>query len=380
VAELLALDLPGGPEFVRAVLDAWDSGAAVAPVDRRLAPVARKRELEALAPTSILTPTGKVPYPGRPVEEGDALVIATSGSSGEPRGVVLTHHAVAASAHATSQRLEVDPRRHRWLACLPLNHIGGFSVVSRALCTGTPLEVHAGFDAARVMEAAGATTLVSLVPTALSRIDAADFYRVLLGGSAPPPDLPRNVVTTYGMTETGSGVVYDGQPLDGVEVAITAASEIVVRGPMLLRAYRDGATPLQAGGWLRTGDRGHCDGDGRLHVEGRLSDMIVTGGENVWPLAVERVLVQHPGVAEVAVSSRPDAQWGERIVACVVPAELSAPPSLPELRDLVKDQIAAFAAPRELVLMADLPKTSLGKIRRDDLRRRLTETAEGPAG
>src|SRR5688572_21980844 len=141
---------------------------------------------------------------GEPVEEGDALVVATSGSTGEPKGVVLTHDAVAASAAATSARLEVTGRDH-WLACLPLSHVGGLAVVTRALCTGTGLTVLPRFDPVAVQSASA--TLVSLVATALRRIDATSFRRVLLGGAAPPDDLPANVVTTYGMTETGSGIV-----------------------------------------------------------------------------------------------------------------------------------------------------------------------------
>ena len=200
---------------------------------------------------------------------------------------MLTHDAVATSARATSARLAVDPDRHRWLACLPLNHIGGLSVVARALLTGTPVDVLDGFDAAAVMDRAGPDVLVSLVPTALGRVPAAAFYKVVLGGSAPPPDVPENVVTTYGMTETGSGVVYDGIALPGVEISLGDSSQIRLRGPMLLRAYRDGALPFDEDGWFATGDAGFFDEEGRLHVRGRLSDLVVTGGENVWPAAVE---------------------------------------------------------------------------------------------
>jgi len=373
MAELVAVDLPGGPAFVDVLAAAWDAGDAVAPIDRRLAPPARESLLDALAPAWVVTAGGRRSRPGgRPVDDGDALVVATSGSTGEPKGVVLSHDAVAASARATSDRLGVDPGHHQWLACLPLNHIGGLSVVTRALLTGTGLEVHDGFDAARVMAAAGPHVLVSLVPTALARVTAAAFYRVVLGGSAPPRHLAANVVTTYGMTETGSGVVYDGRPLPGVEVSLAPTSEIRLRGPMLLRAYRDGTRPLDPDGWLATGDGGYFEPDGRLEVRGRLSDMVVTGGENVWPVPVERVLGQHPGVAEVAVSSRPDPEWGERLVACVVPRDPGAPPRLSELRALVSHELAPFAAPKDLVLVDSLPKTSIGKLRRDALRRQLS--------
>jgi O-succinylbenzoic acid--CoA ligase len=360
---LVAIDLPAGPAFVDALRQVWDDGDAVLPVDRRLAPPARAALLEAMAPSAVIDPHGRHDLAGgRPVDDGDALVMATSGTTGEPRGAVLTHSAVAASARATSRRLGVDPARHRWLACLPLAHVGGLSVVTRALVTGAGLEVHDGFDAAAVSAAAGEDVFVSLVPTALSRIDASRFHTVVLGGSAPPSTLPANVVTTYGLTETGSGIVYDGMPLDGVDVAIDPDRQIRVRGPMLLRAYRDGSPPLDADGWLATGDAGSFGPDGRLRVDGRLSDLIITGGENVWPTAVEAILVEHPGVTEAMVAGRPDPEWGQRVVAWVVPAD--DPPTLSDLRQLVKDRVAAFAAPRELILVESLPKTSIGKLLR----------------
>ncbi|HMK96986.1 MAG TPA: fatty acid--CoA ligase family protein, partial [Acidimicrobiales bacterium] len=234
-----------------------------------------------------------------------------------------------------------------------------------------------GFRADEVMAAAGPEVLVSLVPTALARVDAARFYKVLVGGSAVPRDLPPNVVPTYGLTETGSGVVYDGLPLRSVEVAISASSEVLLKGPMLLRAYRDGTVPFDDDGWFATGDAGHLDEAGRLHVTGRLSDMLVSGGENVWPATVEGILSQHPGVAEVAVSSRPDPEWGELVVACVVPLDGASPPTLSELRALVRDELAAYAAPKDLILLESLPKSALGKLLRDELRRLVATGAAG---
>jgi o-succinylbenzoate---CoA ligase len=369
VPSLVAIDLPGGPEWVAALRAIWDAGDAALPVDQRLADPAKAALLDTMAPAAVINPQGTDErHCGIPVEAGDALVVATSGTTGVPRGVVLTHEAVNASAVATSARLGVDPDRHRWLACLPLSHVGGLSVVSRALITGTPLEIHAGFDEGLVRAAAARDVFVSLVVTALRRLDAELFHTVVLGGSEAPTGLAANVVTTYGMSETGSGIVYDGVPLDGVEVAVGAVgaeNEIRVRGPMLLRAYRDGSVPLDAGGWLATGDAGRLATDGRLHVDGRLSDLIITGGENVWPAAVEAVLRLHPGVADVAVAGRSDPEWGQRVVAWVVPrAEV---PTLDGLRGLVKQHMAPWAAPKELVLAESLPKTALGKVRRDAL-------------
>ena len=208
---LVALDLAAGPGFVDALRRAWDAGDAVLPVDPRLPGPAVAALLETMRPATVVDAQGTHRRPGGvPTEPGDALVVATSGTTGAPKGVVLTHSAVRASALATSARLGVDPGRDRWLACLPLGHIGGLAVVSRALVTGTPCTVLERFDAAAVeAQARLGATLVSLVATALGRTDASGFRVVLLGGAAPPARLPANVVTTYGMTETGSGVVYD---------------------------------------------------------------------------------------------------------------------------------------------------------------------------
>jgi O-succinylbenzoic acid--CoA ligase len=351
VPRLIPLDATGDLGFVDALQRAWDDGDAVLPVDPRLPAPARERVLA----------TARV---HEPVEPGDALVIATSGTTGDPKAAVLTREAVAASALATSARLAVDPTTDRWLACLPLAHVGGLGVITRALLTGTALEVHDGFDAARAEAAARAgATLVSLVPTALSRIDASVFRVVVLGGSAPPVARPGNVIATYGMTETGGGIVYDGVPLDGVELRTSDEGEIEVRAPMVLRCYRDGIDPKTADGWLPTGDLGEVTA-GVLHVHGRRGDLIITGGENVWPAAVERAIVTHAAVREVAIVGRPDEDWGTRVVAIVVPMDRSSPPSLDDLRAHVKEQLPAFAAPRELQLVDELPRTSLGKVRR----------------
>lgn len=346
---LVPLDATCDRAFVDGLQRAWDAGDAVFPVDPRLPRAARDA---ALASARV----------DEPVEPGDALVVTTSGSTGAPKAVVLTHEALAASTAGGNARLGVDPARDRWLACLPLAHMGGLNVVVRALRTGTPLDLLPRFDAAAVDAAAAAgATLTSLVPTAFARIDARRWRRILLGGAAPPAGLPGNVVTTYGLTETCGGCVYDGVPFPGVEVRVVGG-EVQVRGPVLLRCYRDGRDPKTPDGWFPTGDAGAFDG-GRLVVHGRLGDLIVTGGEKVWPAPVERVLRTHAGVAECAVAGRPDAEWGQRVVAFVVPADRAAPPSLDDLREHVKAELGPWCAPRELVVVDDLPRTASGKVR-----------------
>jgi o-succinylbenzoate---CoA ligase len=370
VPELVALDAVGDPGFVDALQRVWDDGDAVLPVDPRLPAPARAALLDNLGATTEQRPDGtRIPYAGgRATVPGDALVVATSGTTGEPKGVVLTHDAVSAGAAATNGRLAIDPERDRWLACLPLAHLGGLGVVTRALASGTPLTMATRPDDDAIARGlADGCTRTSLVATVLRRVDTSGFTTVLLGGAAPPRDLPANVVPTYGLTESGGGVVYGHEPLDGVEVEVVDG-RIRLRGPMLGRAYRlagpDGVdeVPLtDRDGWLNTGDAGRLVA-GVLVVDGRVGDMITTGGEKVWPIAVERVLSGVPGVAEVAVTGVADPEWGQSVVAVVVPADPRTPPSLDTLRAAVRAELAAPAAPRHLVLVDSLPRTALGKV------------------
>ena len=369
--KLIAVAMPANERFAITLKRIWDSGDALLPLDTRASKESTRILLEKMEPSELIDSKGdhiKLPH-GVPVEEDDAVVVATSGTTGEPRGVVLTHQAVFASALATSKRLEVDPNKDHWLACLPLAHIGGLSVVMRAILTGTKVTLLEKFSPAAVEEAAihGGANLVSLVPTALKRIDPSLFLKILIGGSAMLDELPPNAVTTYGMTETGSGVVYDGIPLDGVEMRIAEDGQILLKGPMLLRCYRDGHDPKSADGWLATKDLGHLGEDGRLHVDGRIDELIISGGEKIWPQSVERVLAEHPKVREVAITGIPDPYWGQAVVALIVPTDIDNAPSLDELREMVSDKLAPYAAPKRAFNVSDLPRTNLGKLQRSAL-------------
>jgi o-succinylbenzoate---CoA ligase len=249
-------------------------------------------------------------------------------------------------------------------------------VLVRSVLAGTePVQVAAPATAEAVEAAvgrlAGGRRFVSLVPTQLRRLldspALPDVDAVLLGGAAAPAPLLQQarargirVVTTYGMSETSGGCVYDGVPLDGVEVDVSPSSgRIRVRGPVLASAYRDG--PLRdADGWFSTGDLGTWR-EGRLAVLGRADDVVVTGGEKVAPAAVEELLRAHPAVVEVAVLGVPDVEWGQRVVAVAV---LRAPLSLQEVREVVSGPLPRAAAPRELRVVDALPVLASGKVDR----------------
>ncbi|WP_426572314.1 AMP-binding enzyme [Aquihabitans sp. McL0605] len=372
-----------GPVIERMVRTSWDRGDAVLMVPGDLPSTARQHLLAATAPSVELTcdddgriteaPTG---LDAPPLDDGDALVVVTSGSTGVPKVLVHTHRSLRAHADAVHEHLGVDPARDRWLACLPLNHLGGFGVLARSILTATPVDVLDGFDE-RAVTAAPAergSTLVSLVATALDRVEADPYRWVVLGGSADPTPRPSNVVHTYGLTETGGGVVYEGVALPGVEVRVdppsagARAGAIALRTPTTARGRRgpDGSTSPLVGpdGWLATGDLGRWSDDGRLLIDGRADDLIITGGENVWPLPVEEAIRTHGQVADVMVHGALDPEWGQRVVAVVVPADPSSPPTLEALRGHVKQTLPASSAPRALRLVDVIPRTALGKPRR----------------
>jgi o-succinylbenzoate---CoA ligase len=316
--------------------------------------------------------------PDEPLEHDDVVVVLpTSGSTGEPKGVLLTADNLLSSARAAATVVGEG----QWLLAVPPTHAGGLQVLVRSLLAGTAPVVLDGPTTVEAFEAAtarltGPRRLVSLVPTQLRRLVGTAaltaYDAVLLGGAAAPPDLLEQareagvrVVTTYGMSETSGGCVYDGVPLPGVRVEV--GDRIRLSGPVVARGYRlrpDATAQAFDGDTFTTSDVGRLV-DGRLEVLGRADDVIVTGGENVAPGAVEAALAAHPSVADVAVVGVPDPDWGERVVAVVV---LRAPLTLEQARDRVAASLPRSHAPRELRVVDALPLLPSGKIDRMGLR------------
>lgn len=381
--KLVALALPAGPAFLEAWDEIWAHGDALLPVRPGLPEAERARLQVHLQPDEWWDQAGRHPSSDAlslPLDARTDLVAVTSGSTGKPKGVELSRAALEASAGATLRRLNAtadDP----WLCVLPLNHLAGLQVVLRARLAGAPLQLLERFEVATV--AASDAAFVSLVPTMLRRAlehgaDLSHFKAVLLGGAAAEPELLTraraagvNVITTYGMTETAGGCVYDGVPLDGVDVHIGAGGHVQLRGPMLFHGYRgdpDRTAAVWADDWLVTADFGELS-DQRLRILGRSDDVIISGGENVSSAEVVAALCTHPAVAAAAVCGVPDPEWGQAVAAAVVVRPGVTPPSLTVLREHVASRAPAYCAPRIVLVVDQLPLTALGKIDRN----RLTE-------
>jgi O-succinylbenzoic acid--CoA ligase len=370
--KLVGIDMALSADFVSALQDIWHVGDCAFPIDQRL-PHAQKAQLvEDFGVQELVTTNGRIVLEKHEslVTENDAVIFTTSGSSGTPKGVVHTHDSLRANANIVAHYFGDTSRMH-WLACLPPSHVGGFGVISRALHWGCKLTTIAQFDAEQVEDLArrGATH-TSLVATALGRINPALFEGILLGGAKPPPTLPPNVTTTYGLTETMGGVVYNRNALTGIEISISADQEILVRGPVLMNRYYQPllSDPIDSEGWLHTGDLGTMGPDNQLSVVGRRSELIISGGENIWPEAVEAALANHPDVNDVCVVGVDDQEWGQKVVAFIVPTTTSATHSLTEWRDHVAESLPRFMAPRQVVIINSIPRSALGKPQRQALR------------
>jgi o-succinylbenzoate---CoA ligase len=305
-------------------------------------------------------------------------VIYTSGTTSRPKPVVLTYANHLASAQASAAHLGVEPG-DAWLGVLPLFHVGGLQVLLRSAIYGTTAVIEPGFDAERVRALLenGDVTLASFVATMVRRLREAGWERAprlraaLIGGGPVPRDLLEwaaekrlPLVQTYGMTETASqvvtaapGVDSRARPLPGVELSTTPEGELLVRGPMV----STGA--LSGDGWLHTGDRGHVDPDGCVHIEGRIGDTIVTGGENVAAAEVEEALLSHPAVRDAGVVGRADPEWGQVVVAYVVADGVTDD----ELLAHARGRLAGYKLPKAIHRMDALPRNAAGKL----VRRRL---------
>ena len=327
--------------------------------------------------------------PGSPIDAAVALVVATSGTTGVPKGAQLTGAGLIAGAQATHARLG---GAGAWLLPLAAHHIAGLQILVRSVVAGTEpvvLDVSAGFDplllpAAVDRMGAGSRRYTSLVPTQLVKALAEpaavaalrEFDAILVGGAATPAPLwdrataaGLQLVRTYGMSETCGGCVYDGVPLDGVRLRLEPGSgRILLGGDVLAAGYRGHpshpafATP----GWFRTDDFGALD-DGVLAVLGRLDEAITTGGLTIAPQVVEAVLAKVPGVWECAVFGLPDDRLGDRVVVAIVAAEVdpgAETPTLAALRTAVEAELSATAAPREMFLVDALPLRGPGKVDR----------------
>ena len=381
--DVVAVSLEPGPAWLDLIAETWAAGAALLPIDHRLPPPEADALLERARPTVSLDAGGAQRIDGVAADPDIALIVATSGTGGAPKLVQFDRRTIDAAVTASASALGASDG-DRWLCCLPLAHVGGLLVLLRGVLLGAPVTIHPRFDAAAFdVAAVGAQrspAFTSLVPTMLGRLVAAGarlsaFRAILVGGAHLSPGLRAsaeragaNVVETYGLTETCGGVVYDGAPLPGTEMRIDHQGGIELRGPTLMRGYRFDPRATGAAftedGWLRSGDAGEIDGEGRLHVVGRFDDLINTGGEKVWPDEVEAALRDHPGVRDVAAGGRPDPEWGQRVAVWVVPADPSDPPSLDELRSFVARTLPRHASPRELTLAERLPRTASGKLRR----------------
>ncbi|BBZ79455.1 putative 2-succinylbenzoate--CoA ligase [Mycolicibacterium anyangense] len=356
-----------------------------------------------LRESELLTTSLRV---GEEIDDDVALVVSTSGTTGTPKGAMLTPAVLIASASATHDRLGGSGT---WLLALPAHHIAGIQVLVRSLQAGTvpvELDVSTGFDVTElptaIAQLGSGRRYTSLVATQLAKAllnpgataALAELDAVLLGGGpAPRPVLEGaaaagiTVVRTYGSSETSGGCVYDGVPLDGVRIRLDDGAEpgvgrIVIGGSTLAKGYRTppDPDPFAEQGWFHTDDLGMLDDAGRLLVLGRADEAISTGGLTVMPAPVEAVLSRHPAVADCAVFGVPDDRLGQRVVAAVVLTPGAVEPSVAEIKEYLAHSLDSTAAPRELHVLDELPRRGIGKLNRRALRQRFENGGDLPGG
>jgi acyl-CoA synthetase (AMP-forming)/AMP-acid ligase II len=354
---------------------------------------------------------------------GDAHVLYqmyTSGTTGRPKGALLTHRAV--TANLAQFGLAFEPRfGERWLLVVPMYHASGAMTSFAAINAGGCLVIHRDFNPAEVVRALaedgiGRTSLVpAMIQACLVAVpDAAEraypSLRFIAYGASPIAEstLRRAMATfkceflqAYGMTETSAVLTYllpadharaladkpglllsAGRPIAGTELRIVdeqdrpvpngTIGEIVARGPQLMQGYwnrpEETAEALR-GGWMHTGDAGVLDDEGYVYVQDRVRDMIVSGGENVYPRVVEDVLFEHPAIADAAVIGVPDARWGETVKAVVV-LRSGARATEDEVIDFCRGRLGGFERPRSVDFVDTLPRNPTGKVLKRLLRER----------
>ncbi|WP_434966549.1 o-succinylbenzoate--CoA ligase [Janibacter indicus] len=348
---------------------------------------------QALTGTAPIHPHAPGETPSLPEGEPPAdlaVAIATSGSTGTPKLSLLTAANLIASAEATAQRLG---GHGQWLLALPPHHIAGLQVLLRSIAAGTTpvaldpsgvtpfalVEATAGMHAERRYTSLVPTLLARLVDDPLGLEALRRFDAILVGGAATPAallDRARSegvrVVTTYGMSETGGGCVYNGQPLQGVAVRTDAAGALEIGGPVVAHGYLGADTGAfrSEGGqrWFRTGDLGSVDDKGRVSVTGRADDLINTGGLKVAPRVVEEAVLAHvPAVTEAVVVGVPDPEWGQAVALAAVTSP-GGPPVGPvpdagvgEIREMLRPHLEPAALPRRVLVVPELPMRGPGK-------------------
>ena len=440
----VALLMPAGQPYVISLLALMRAGALAVPLNTRLTPTELQWQLKntacrlvichqaasaltdrmgdfdcALMPfDELVRQQEDVPPPIPPsfALDDDLTIIHSSGTSGRPKGAVLTYGNLYQSALSSAYRLGVLPD-DRWLCPLPLYHVGGLSIILRSLLYGTAVELMPNpkfdVDALNRVLAQRPITLLSLAPTMLRRLlDARrqawnpKLRLVLLGGEAPSTELLARcqeanipIAATYGLTEASSQVATAspqqtrqkpasvGKPLlftqlriidsQGQDAPLNTLGEILVKGPTVMRCYDNDPTATRLAlrkGWLHTGDIGFLDEDGDLRVVQRRSDLIITGGENVYPREVENALRRHPAIEEAVVVSMADAEWGQR-VAAAIQVKHGKTLSPQEVMRFARQELAGYKIPRQIRFVDGFPRTASGKIQRQTVQKDFDENA-----
>lgn len=343
-----------------------------------------------------------------------AAVLYTGGTTGTPKGVMLSHENINAGSHNVAF-YERSSELDRGLCFLPFNHVfGQIHIMNATILSSGCVEVLPKYDLDRILEltSAGKVTKFFGVPTIYTRLLTIDGLREKLGSirycfsaaASMAAETVRQwkdqtgltIHESYGLTESATAITYNhyyrhvvgsvGDTVAGVEVQIRDAhgnrvaqgqeGEICVRGPNIMRGYLDNPEDTEKafwpGAWFRTGDIGVFDENDYLFIVDRLKDMIITGGENVYPREVEEVIYTVPGVQECAVIGLPDPQWGERVTACVVlrpGKELDCA----ELEVFLKSRLSPFKVPKKYLTLEEMPKSAAGKILKRELRKQLSD-------